>query len=136
LNTFLHSLWKKKILTVWKRKFWQFENENFDSLKRKILTVWKRKFWQFENQNFDSLKRKILTVWKAKFWKFLRPKNFFWQHNSLGITGRSFSFHKIPQNKLGPLFQLPKNFNNNSTRKTFLTNFFPFPKKNLLILDE
>jgi hypothetical protein len=54
----------------------QFEMKNFDSLKRKILTVWKGKFWQlknenfwqfekenfdsFEKENFDSLKRKIL----------------------------------------------------------------------------
>jgi hypothetical protein len=56
---------KMKILTVWKGKFWQFEKENFDSLKRKILTVWKGKFWQSEKENFDSLKRKILTVWKG-----------------------------------------------------------------------
>jgi hypothetical protein len=49
-------------------KIWQFEKENFDSLKSEILTVWKGKFWQFEKENFDSLKRKILTVWKGKFW--------------------------------------------------------------------
>ncbi len=47
---------EKEILTVWKWKFWQFENVNFDSLEKEILTVWKWKFWQFENGNFDSLK--------------------------------------------------------------------------------
>jgi hypothetical protein len=60
---------KRKILTVWKGKFWQFEKGNFDSLKSWILTVWKGKFWQFEKgnfdsfkkENFDSLKRRILT---------------------------------------------------------------------------
>jgi hypothetical protein len=59
--------------------FWQFEKENFDSLKKKILTVWKgkfltvwkRKFCQFEKGNFDSLKREILTVWNGKFWQSL-----------------------------------------------------------------
>jgi hypothetical protein len=48
-----------KILTVLKRKI-------LTVLKWKILTVWKGKFWQFEKENFDSLKRKILTVFKAK----------------------------------------------------------------------
>jgi hypothetical protein len=38
---------KKKNLTVWKKKFWQFGKGNFDSLEKEILTVWKRKFWQF-----------------------------------------------------------------------------------------
>ncbi len=66
---------KRKILTVWKAKFWQFKKKNFDSLKRKNLTVWKRKFWQFGKQNFDSFKRKILAVWKRKFWQF-KKKNF------------------------------------------------------------
>jgi hypothetical protein len=45
-----------------KRKFWQFEKGNFDSLEMEILTVWKRKF---------------LTVWKRKFWQF--GKGNFWQ---------------------------------------------------------
>jgi hypothetical protein len=35
-------------------KFWQFWKKNFDSLKRKILTVWKIKFWQFEKINWVS----------------------------------------------------------------------------------
>jgi hypothetical protein len=34
--------WIRKTLTVWKEKFWQFEKENFDSLKRKFWN-----FWQF-----------------------------------------------------------------------------------------
>jgi hypothetical protein len=34
-------------------KFWQFEFE------KEILTVWKMKFWQFGNGNFDSLEKKI-----------------------------------------------------------------------------
>jgi hypothetical protein len=38
------------------------EKENFDILEKEILTVWKRKFWQFGKENFDSLKKKILTV--------------------------------------------------------------------------
>jgi hypothetical protein len=53
---------ERKILTVWKRKFWQFEKENFDSLEWKILTVWKGKFWQFGREIFDSLKG--YTVWE------------------------------------------------------------------------
>jgi hypothetical protein len=36
-------------------------------LESKILTVLKGKFWQFEKENFGSLKRKTLTVWKGKF---------------------------------------------------------------------
>jgi hypothetical protein len=43
------------------------KEENFDSLERKILTVWKGKFWQFEKGNFDSLNKKNLKVWKGKF---------------------------------------------------------------------
>jgi hypothetical protein len=81
---------ERKILTVWKWKFWQFENENFDSLERKILTVWKGKFWQFENENFDSLERKILTVWKWKFWQFGKENFDSWKRkifqSSQGIT--------------------------------------------------
>jgi hypothetical protein len=48
---------ERKILTVWKGKFWQFKKGNFDSLEREILTVWKGKFWQFEKGNFDSLEK-------------------------------------------------------------------------------
>ncbi len=62
--------------TVWKRKFWQFEKNNFDSLKKKNLTVWKKKFWQFGKGNFDSLEKEILTVWKRKFWQF--PRHSLW----------------------------------------------------------
>ncbi len=57
------TVWKRKILTVCKGKFWQFVKENFDSLKRKILTVWKR-------QILTVWKRKILTVCIGKFWQF------------------------------------------------------------------
>ncbi len=80
---------KRKILTVWKEKFWQFGKgkfwqfgkKNFDSLERKILTVWKRKI-------LTVWKRKILTVWKGKFWKF-GAGNFepFWDYfSSLKIS--------------------------------------------------
>jgi hypothetical protein len=34
------------------------------SLKRKILTVWKGRFWQLGKENF-------LTVWKGTFWQFV-----------------------------------------------------------------
>jgi hypothetical protein len=59
-------------------QIWIVVDVNFDSLKRKILTVRKEKFWQFEKgkfwqfgkKNFDSSKMKILTVRKWKFWQF------------------------------------------------------------------
>jgi hypothetical protein len=51
------------------------EKKNFDGLEREILTVWKRKFLQFEmgnydsleQENFDGLEKEILTVWRKKF---------------------------------------------------------------------
>jgi hypothetical protein len=66
----LKLFWGAAILTVLKKKFWQFGKSNFDSLKSRILTVWKVEFWQFEKSNFDSLKSRILTVWKVEFWQF------------------------------------------------------------------
>jgi hypothetical protein len=81
-GTFLNDVsshWFLKILTVWKRKFWQFGKENFDSLKIEILTVWKGKFWQFGKENFDSLKRKF---WQFENWNFGRFRDTVKSHHN------------------------------------------------------
>jgi hypothetical protein len=79
---------KKEILTVWKKKFWQFEMGNFDSLKKEILTVWNGKFWQFEKRNFDCLKKEILTVFLATIWGSLL-------HLFLRIFSRNLILHNF-----------------------------------------
>ncbi len=109
---------KRKILAVWKEKFWQFEKGNFDSLKKEILTVWKGKFWQFKKGNFDSLKRKFLTVWKAKFLTVWNGK--FWQFEKGNFDSLKREILTVWK---GKFWQFEKR-NFDSLKREILTIFF------------
>ncbi len=62
---------KRKILTVWKGKFWQF-------WKGKFWQFWKGKFWQFEKGKFWQFEKgKFWQFEIGKFWQFEKGK--FWQ---------------------------------------------------------
>ncbi len=120
---FFFIFFEKEILTVWKRKFWQFGKGNFDTLEKEILTVLKEKFWQFEKGNFDSLKnenRLINTYISMTEWAFHN----LWRlpHNPHKSHHQFIHFHQTISHSQRKKFKKTQGIKNQSSRNKFSSN--------------